>query len=84
MHKLAQDHYNYESSNKGPELKIGNDYDFIKHVKRKIIEEHYSPDAVIMELENTDFINPGTGKPLKTKICTKTLYNYIDKEYFLT
>ena len=35
-----------------------------------------------MELENNDFCNPETGKEFDTKICTKTLYNYIDMELF--
>ena len=80
--EIAQKTYDYQSSNKGPELKIANDYDFVKYVEYKIIEEKYSPDAVIMELKNTGFINPNTGEKFRTKICTKTLYNYIDQGLF--
>ena len=42
----------------------------------KIKKEHYSPDAVIGRLRAED-------KKFDTEICTKTLYNYIDKESFL-
>lgn len=35
-----------------------------------------------MKLQQTGFLNPKTGKKFKTRICTKTLYNYIDKEIF--
>lgn len=60
------------SKNKGPGLKIGNDHKLVKYIENKIIKEKYSPDAVIGEIKakNIDF---------KTKICTKTLYNYIDR-----
>lgn len=35
-----------------------------------------------MELEQTGFLNPETGNRFKTRICTKTLYNYIDQGIF--
>ena len=80
--EIAQQNYDYQASNKGPNLKIANDYEFVKYVEYKIIEDKYSPDTVIMELKRTGFINPETGEEFKTKICTKTLYNYIDQGIF--
>ena len=80
--EISQQYYDYQSSNKGPDLKIANDYEFVKYVEYKILENKYSPDAVIMELERTNFCHPDTGKQFKTKICTKTLYNYIDQGIF--
>ena len=53
-----------------------------KYVEYKIIENKYSPDAVIMELEKNGFCHPDTGEKFKTQICTKTLYNYIDQGIF--
>lgn len=79
---IAQQDYDYKASSKGPELKLLKDYAFVEYVEYKIIEEKYSPDAIIMELENNDFCNPKTGEEFDTKICTKTLYNYIDMELF--
>lgn len=40
------------------QLKVAKDYDFIEYVESKIINEKYSPDAVIMELKHNGFINP--------------------------
>lgn len=80
--ELAQLNYDYKATAKGPELKIMNDYDFVEYVENKILNEKYSPDAIIMEFRENDYINPKTGKPFKTKICTKTLYNYIDNDLF--
>ena len=50
--EIAQERYDFQASNKGPQLRISNDYEFVKYVEYKIIEEKYSPDAVIMELKN--------------------------------
>lgn len=61
--------------NKGPGLKIGNDHKLAKHIEDKIVKERYSPDAVIGEIN-------AKGLQFKAKICTKTLYNYIDREVF--
>ena len=80
--EIAQSNYDYNATAKGPGLKIGKDYDFITYVEEKIINKKYSPDAVIMELESTGFINPDTGLKFNTQISTKTLYNYIDQELF--
>jgi len=79
---VAQQDYDYKASNKGPELKLSKDYEFVKYVERKIIKDKYSPDAVIMELEENDYCASGTDQEFDTKICTKTLYNYIEMELF--
>ena len=80
--EIAQNDYDFHASNKGPDLKIANDYEFVKYVEKRIIEDKYSPDAVIMELDQKKFCHPDTGKKFKTNICTKTLYSYIDQGIF--
>ncbi len=72
---VAQDDYDKKATNKGPDLKIGKDYALAEHIESKILEEKYSPDAVIME------INAGKYE-FDTSICTRTLYNYIDAGVF--
>ena len=64
------------ASNKGRSLKIANDHKLVRHIEQKIGKEGYSPDAVIGEIRET-------GLRFKVKICTKTLYNYIDSGLFL-
>lgn len=64
--------YEENARNKGPGLKIGKDHKLAKHIENKIIRENYSPDAVIGEIKEK-------GLEFETKICTKTLYNYIDR-----
>lgn len=63
-------------ANKGQALKIGHDHELVRYIERKIGQEKYSPDAVIGEIL-------AKGIPFQEKICTKTLYNYIDRGLFL-
>ena len=69
---VGQRIYEENAKNKGPSLKIGKDHKLVKHIENKIIKEDYSPDAVIGEIK-------AKGLKFEAKICTKTLYNYIDR-----
>jgi IS30 family transposase len=69
---VAQRKYVENGKNKGPQLKIGNDHKLARYIETKIINEKYSPDAVIGQIK-------AKGLQFKTSICTKTLYNYIDR-----
>lgn len=73
---VAQEDYNLQATNKGPELKLRDDYKFVDHVETKILDDKWSPDAIIMDLETN-------GNPFKTEISTRTLYYYIENEFFL-
>ena len=73
---IAQDKCNENLKVRGTALKIGHDLDFANHIEMKICDEGYSPEAVIGELK----VN---GNPFNTMVCTKTIYNYIDKGIFL-
>ena len=72
---VAEASYVTNATAKGPQLKIGKDWDFVEHVELMIINHHYSPDAIIMELRRE-------GNPFRTDICTSTLYSYIDQGVF--
>lgn len=72
---VAQGKYITNSSNKGPTLKIAKDHELAKYIENKIRKEKYSPDAVIGEIKTKGII-------FERMICTKTLYNYIDKNIF--
>ena len=65
--------YNENARNKGPMLKIGKDHKLVKYIEKKIIKDKYSPDAVIGEIKVK-------GMQFEASICTKTLYNYIDRD----
>lgn len=55
---------------KGPDLKLGRDFSLVQDISHRIKEDHFSPDAIIMHYNKTDW-------PSETRICTRTLYRYI-------
>lgn len=69
---VGQRIYDENARNKGPMLKIGNDHNLLNYIEKKIIEDKYSPDAVIGEIRGKEI-------KFKSEISTKTLYNYIDR-----
>lgn len=71
----AQARYEANLRAKGPDLKIGNDYELADYLIVKIRDEKYSPEAAIGEAEVK-------GWPFKTHICASTAYNYIRGEIF--
>lgn len=59
----------YNRSRSGGKYKLFKEQGLVRYIEDKILKDKFSPDAVIGSLPNT----------FKTRICTKTLYNYIDK-----
>ncbi len=73
---IAQKRYEENLKAKGVDLKIGNDHEFANYIEDRILKGNYSPAAVLGEIKNF-------GLFFATKICEKTIYNYIDKGVFL-
>lgn len=71
----AQRKYEYNIKGKGPELKIGADYELAKYIETGIKKEKKSPEILIAEIEKKEL-------KFKTKICAKTVRNGIHKGYF--
>lgn len=71
----AQMRYQEAGKNKERSLKIGKDRLLEQYIRRKILNDRYSPDAVIGQIKRK-------GLKFKGMICTKTLYNYIDAGIF--
>ena len=75
---VAQEERDSRSSNKGPSLKIGNDHELAAYLEKAIgsTKEKLSPYGAIQNIINKSL-------KFKTSICSKTLYNYLDKDLFL-
>lgn len=71
---VAQADYERKGRNKERTLKIGNDKELESYIRIKIVEDKYSPDAVIGEIKKK-------GLKFRCMISTKTLYNYIAAGY---
>lgn len=67
---VAQEKAVYNATAKGRDLKVGNDYEFIDFVKKMLLEEKYSPYAVLEHIKEHHL-------EFKTSVCKNTLYNYI-------
>ena len=70
----AQKTHDFKASAKGPMLKIAKDHKLAKFIEDEI-KKKISPEVIASKVKkNPDF---------KTKICTNTIYSYIDKEVVL-
>ncbi len=76
--EIAQSKADEGLSVRGTQLKIGKDMKFARYLEDKILNEGYSPAAVLGELKAQ-----GRENDFETNICTATLYSYINKGVFL-
>ena len=67
----GQRRYEQNRKNSRPPMKLIKAYEFVRYAEKQILENKMSPDAICGEAKMS-----GRFKEL---ICTKTLYNYIDK-----
>lgn len=71
----AHSDYEEKATNRKHPLKIEKYKELALYIQKKILKHKYSPDVIIGELKREN-------QKLKGLICTKTLYNYIDKGAF--
>ncbi len=71
----AQRDYESKVSNRERSLKIGKDKKLEEYIRKRILKDKHSPDAVIGEIKQK-------GLKFQGMICTKTLYNYVDRGIF--
>ena len=72
---VGQADYLKQCQNRERSLKIGKDRELEEHIRTKITQDRFSPDAIIGEIK-------AKGLKFQGMICTKTLYNYIDAGIF--
>jgi len=68
--------HNENASNKGRGLKISHDHKLAEYLEQKIAKEKWSPDAAIGAIK-------AQGLKFTVSLCTKTVYNMIDRGDFL-
>jgi len=71
----GQRKHDENAANKGRGLKIGQDHKLAAHIADKIKNNRWSPDVVLGKIKEQRL-------SFETSICTKTLYNYIDRGIF--
>ena len=70
---IAQGRYSALLKCKGIKKKITENPELAAFIERKIVNDKYSPHAAIVAIRENDF---------KTKICERTIYNYINSGVF--
>lgn len=73
---VAERKYREHLAAKGPGLKIGKDHRLAEYIEGRIIEDRWSPAAVLGHIKVA-------GLSFDTSICEATLYSYIKKGVFL-
>lgn len=72
----AQNDYAAKRSGSGPGLKIGHDHKLCEEIERQI-QQKRSPDVIANDIGNRR-------SEFKVSLSTRTIYNYLDKNIFLT
>ncbi len=72
---VGQADYARLGKNKERSLKIGADHRLEEHIRKRLLDDKYSPDAIIGEIRVREL-------KFERMICTKTLYNYIEHGIF--
>lgn len=67
---IAHKKYEYNLQSKGPELKIGNDYEIVAYIENGIKKERKSPEILVAQIQRA-------GLEFKAKVCAKTIRNTI-------
>ena len=66
---IAEDKFRLNMTSKGAPLKVGNDYDFINYVERRVLKDNITVCAIAGEMKRN--------KPCKTVVSKTTLYRYV-------
>ncbi len=73
---VAENKYRANLAAKGPALKLGNDFALAAYIEDKIVNERYSPEAVLLKIKEE-------GLHFSVTLSKWTLYSYITKGVFL-
>ncbi len=66
----GQDVHDLNATAKGPDLKLGCNHETAEFIRCRIVDHKESPDVVAYRMKQAG---------MEGAVCTKTLYNYIDK-----
>ena len=72
---IAEEKYRLNMSTHGAPLKLGNDYEFVRYVEKRVCVDRLSPAAVCGEIKRN--------RPCKTVVSKTTMYRYIAQGLFM-
>ena len=71
---IAEDKFRLNMTSKGAPLKVGNDYDFIRYVEKRVLD-NITPCAIVGEIKRN--------RSCKTVVSKTTMYRYIRMGLFM-
>ena len=71
---IAEDKFRLNMTSKGAPLKVGNDYDFIRYVEKRVLD-NITPCAIVGEIKRN--------RSCKTVVSKTTMYRYISIGLFM-
>ena len=72
---IAEDKYRLNMTAHGAPLKLGNDYEFVHYVEKRVLQDKLSPAAVLGEINRNNMF--------ATRISKTTMYRYIEQGIFM-
>ena len=72
---IAEERYRLNLTSHGAPLKVGNDYEFVRYVERRVINDKISPAAVAGEIKRDNLC--------KTVVSKTTMYRYVAQGIFM-
>lgn len=73
--RIANTRYLLNQTAHGAPIKLGDDYEFVEYIEKRVLKDKLSPCAVLGEIKRF--------KMFKTNISKTTLYRYIEQGVFL-
>ena len=73
--RKAQDVYEYGKTSKGPELKLDQDIELVKHVEKEIIKNKKSPEVVSRQLKENGFDVEISGRTIRNGIKSGIIFD---------
>ena len=72
---IAEEKYRMNMTAKGRPLKVGNDFEFVRYVEKRVLKDKISPCAVVGEIKRN--------RPCVTIVSKTTMYRYITIGIFM-
>ncbi|MBR1676949.1 MAG: IS30 family transposase [Clostridia bacterium] len=72
---IAEEKYRLNCTSRGAPLKIGNDYELVRYIESRVIDDGISLHAVCGEIKRKEL-------PFKTRLSKTTLYRYVSVGIF--
>ncbi len=75
--QIAQEKYEYNMTDKGPELKLDGDIKLVEHIENQIVKEKKSPEVISSELKKYGFEIEISGRTIRNGIKSGIIFNKV-------